>query len=110
MNILSIGNSFSQDATRYVNEIAKSCGSNIVTCNLYIGGCSLFRHFQNICDDLKEYTLEYNGVSTGFKVSIKEALLNREWNVITLQQVSSSSKSYERCTKGKDIYTSDMGI
>ena len=29
-----------------------------------------------------------NGEMTGFKVSLKEALLNREWDIITVQQVS----------------------
>ena len=94
MHILSIGNSFSQDATRYASNIAACDGYDFITANLYIGGCPLFKHFQNISNDAKEYFLEYNGVPTNFKVSIKEALLNREWNVITLQQVSTYSKNY----------------
>jgi hypothetical protein len=36
----------------------------------------------------KVYDLEYNGELTGFKVSMEEALLNRPWDVITLQQCS----------------------
>ena len=94
MNILSIGNSFSEDATRYLSGVARSAGINLTTANLYIGGCSLYRHFQNMKNDAKVYTLQYNGTSTGFSVSIKEALLNREWDVITLQQVSNQSPRY----------------
>ena len=41
------------------------------------------------------YTLEMNGSSTGFCVSLKEALLNRDWDVITVQQVSSQSPNYD---------------
>jgi len=41
------------------------------------------------------YTLEMNGESTGFKVSLKDALLNRDWDVVTIQQVSSKSPYYE---------------
>ncbi len=94
MNILSIGNSFSQDAARYVHAIAASDGYNLTTVNLYIGGCSLYRHFQNISLDKKDYSLEFDGKSTGFNVSVKEALLTREWDVITLQQVSGSSSRF----------------
>ena len=39
--------------------------------------------------------LEMNGNSTGFSVSLKEALLNRDWDVITVQQVSSQSPNYD---------------
>lgn len=94
MNILAIGNSFSQDATRYASAIAACDGVNFTTVNLYIGGCPLFKHFQNIMNDAAAYSLEFNGATTGFFVSIKEALLSREWDVITLQQLSGISKNY----------------
>lgn len=86
MNILSIGNSFSQDAQRYLHQIAKADGVELNCYNLYIGGCALSTHYRNMMADAKEYTLQMNGTSTGFFVSIKEALLNRDWDVITLQQ------------------------
>lgn len=95
MNILSIGNSFSQDAQRYLYEISKSEKADIYSFNLYIGGCPLSLHYRNMLSDNKAYTLEMNGKSTGFKVSLKEALLNREWDVITVQQVSSLSGDYD---------------
>ena len=88
MNILAIGNSFSQDATRYIHSIARADGMQLSVANLYIGGCSLERHFRNMHSGEKVYDLEYNGQQTGFKVSMKEALLNRKWDVITLQQCS----------------------
>ncbi|MBQ3022187.1 MAG: DUF4886 domain-containing protein [Clostridia bacterium] len=96
MNILSIGNSFSQDAHRYLHRIAKADGTELKTFNLYIGGCSLYRHYQNMISEQAAYDLEMNGEKTGFKVSLKEALLNREWDVVTLQQVSSQSTCYDR--------------
>lgn len=96
MNILSIGNSFSQDAHRYLHRIAKADGENLKTFNLYIGGCSLYRHYKNMLTENQEYMLEMNGESTGFKVSVQEALLNREWDIVTLQQVSSQSTDYDK--------------
>ena len=95
MNVLSIGNSFSQDAHRYLHRIAKADGRMLNTFNLYIGGCSLYTHYKNMINENEAYLLEMNGESTGFKVSIKEALLNREWDIVTLQQVSSQSPYYE---------------
>lgn len=94
MNILSIGNSFSCDAQRYLHKIAKADGVLINSFNLYISGCSLSRHYRNMLSEKREYTLEMNGDSTGFNVSLKEALLNRNWDVITLQQASIESPNY----------------
>ena len=91
MNILAIGNSFSQDATRYLHQIARADGKDLQVTNLYIGGCPLDRHYRNMLADSADYVLQYNGQVTGFFVSIKQALLNREWDVITLQQASPRS-------------------
>lgn len=95
MNVLCIGNSFSQDATRYLHQIAEAAGAQMKVVNLYIGGCSLRRHYNNILEDAKCYEMEFNGAGTGFLVSIKEALLSEEWDVVTMQQVSSQSGDYE---------------
>lgn len=92
IQVLSIGNSFSQDAHRYLHDVARSEGVKLETVNLYIGGCSLERHFRNMKGDAKVYSLEMNGhADGGFMVSIKEALLARCWDYITLQQVSGGS-------------------
>lgn len=95
MNILAIGNSFSQDATRYPHGIARAAGKELTVVNLYIGGCSLERHFRNMHSGERAYQLEYNGELTGFSVSLQEALLNRQWDYITLQQCSKCSTDYE---------------
>ncbi len=88
MKILTIGNSFTQDPVRYLHGIARADGLDFEIVNLVIGGCSLERHYRNMLGDTKEYNLEVNGHYTGFFVSLKEALLSREWDVITLQQAS----------------------
>ena len=88
MKILTIGNSFSEDATRYLSQIARSQGENFEVVNLMIGGCSLERHYRNMLDDKKDYFLMFNGVNTWFFMTLREALFSREWDVITIQQVS----------------------
>ncbi len=95
MEILSIGNSFSCDAQRYLHRIARADKFNLNTFNLCIGGCSLSRHYRNMLSEDRAYSLEMNGVGTGFNVSLKDALLNRDWDVITLQQVSHQAPNYE---------------
>ncbi|MBQ8605894.1 MAG: DUF4886 domain-containing protein [Clostridia bacterium] len=95
MNILAIGNSFSQDATRYLEDIARASGEKLSVASLYIGGCSLEKHFRNFYADNKTYELIWNGSNTGFFVTIKEALLSRAWDVVTLQQQSLQSADFE---------------
>lgn len=95
MNVLCIGNSFSQDASRYLHQIARADGVQIDVVNLYIGGCSLERHFRNLMADAKAYEFGINGHSSGMFVSIKDALLSRHWDVVTMQQVSQQSVDYK---------------
>lgn len=92
IQVLSIGNSYSQDAQRYLHDLARSEGVAMETVNLYIGGCSLERHFRNLVGDRKEYMLQINGhAAEGFSVTITEVLTARNWDVVTLQQASPQS-------------------
>jgi len=95
MKILSIGNSFSQDAQRYLHKISVAGGKSIKAVNLYIGGCSLRTHYFNMLEDAKKYSFEFNGESTKIFVTIKEALMSDEWDYVTLQQASPLSPHYE---------------
>ena len=95
INVLSIGNSFSQDAQRYLHRLAKADGELIRSANLYIGGCPLEKHYLNMLDDDKAYDFEFNGDGTGLKVSIREGLRSNKWDVITLQQASRFSPEYQ---------------
>lgn len=83
MRILSIGNSFSQDAQRYLHELAKQDGEFLHTYNLCIGGCSLRTHYINLLGDKRDYDLEINGLGTGIKVSLKQVLEGPEFSVNT---------------------------
>lgn len=98
MDVLCIGNSFSQDSTRYLHRIARAGGVLLNVCNLYVSGCTLAQHYQFMMADSAEYELEYNGELTKFMVSLKQALTNREWDYISFQQAShkcTDSESYE---------------
>lgn len=95
MQILSIGNSFSRDALRYLYGIARADGFDLQAYNLYIGGCSLSRHYRNMLSRQPEYILDVNGHNSSFKISLEEGLLNRDWDVVTLQQASHFSTNYD---------------
>ena len=58
--------------------------------NLAIGGCSLERHYNNIMDDKAVYWYEENAVAIRDS-SVGEALNERKWDYITVQQVSHDS-------------------
>lgn len=96
IKILAIGNSFSQDATAYLHDIARADNINLKVVNLYIGGCSLKTHWDNAMTNEMSYDYELNGQGIGKKISIKEALLEESWDYVTHQQVSGDSGRY--CT------------
>ena len=61
MTILSIGNSFSQDAQRYLFDISYVENNALYLEDIVIGGCSLQRHCRNMLSGLNHYSLEING-------------------------------------------------
>lgn len=84
MKVLCIGNSFSQDATRYLQQISNG---ELYVRNLYIGGCSLETHMNNIKEANAYYEYQENGEGLE-NVSINEALKREKWDYVTIQQVS----------------------
>lgn len=91
MNVLCIGNSFSQDATRYLHQISDD---EIFVRNLYIGGCSLETHMINIKEGNAYYEYQKNGRKLKM-TSINDALTKKKWDYITVQQVSHFSGMLE---------------
>ena len=91
IKILAVGNSFSQDATHYLHQIAAADKVDMKVGNLYIGNCSLERHWNNIQNDAQEYLYEENGYSTEKYISVRQALNMDKWDYIVTQQVSYDS-------------------
>ena len=89
MKLLSIGNSFSQDAQKWLHSICE----DIHAVNLYIGGCPLVRHWNNYISEEPAYEMWVNGVLDR-NISINEALTLEDWDVITFQQASPGSGDY----------------
>ena len=88
INVLMIGNSFSVDAAHYTHQLSLGSDVEINVYVLYVGGCSLSQHLTFLQQGSAPYEYFVNGVSTGKYISLKDALKERRWDYVTLQQVS----------------------
>lgn len=91
IKLLAIGNSFSEDAMYYLHSIAEADDINTKVANLFIGGCSLEKHWNNVETDAKAYQYQLNGEPVNRLVSIQEALLEDDWDYVIVQQASHDS-------------------
>ncbi len=99
IKLLTIGNSFSEDAIEYyLAGLAEANGDTIIIGNMYIGGCSLEKHYINSVNNFPNYSYRkiVNGIKTttpGYRLI--DAISDEEWDYISFQQVSSLSGQYE---------------
>ena len=117
MRILTVGNSFSDDATSYLYEIAKSAGvdENLYLGNLYVGGCSLDAHIKFFKENEGAYEYRTNvgdGWKTKYGATIFDGLLDGEWDLISFQQASGFSgkaTTYEDLEELMELVRSKVG-
>lgn len=88
ISVLMIGNSFSVDAAHFTHQLSLGSDAEIELGVLYVGGCSLEMHMNFIKEGSTPYEWFMNGQSTGRYIALKDALLMKKWDYITLQQVS----------------------
>lgn len=103
LRVLAIGNSFSQNSVEQnLYEIAAAAGKTLIIGNMYIGGCSLERHYNNSVSGSDAYS--YRKITADGKFSrtqgftLEQALADEKWDVVTFQQCSDFSgkpESYE---------------
>lgn len=99
VKVLAIGNSFSQDAVeQYLHEIADANGQQMIIGNMYIGGCSLERHYNNMVNNTADYAYRKIGLDGVKRESgsqtIDGVLADEQWDYVSLQQVSGMSGQY----------------
>ena len=89
LRLFLIGNSFSQNATRYLPQMAAEGGYPLLIQRAELGGCSLQRHWDHAAaaeaDSLDPKGKPYKGKS------LKMLLSEGTWDIITLQQNSMNS-------------------
>ncbi|UKT64946.1 DUF4886 domain-containing protein [Pedobacter mucosus] len=84
LRVLMIGNSFSQNATRFLPQMAAEVNTKIIFGRAEMGGCSLQRHWDSVVVNNLDTSRgkAYNGKS------LKQLLSSQKWDVVTLQQYS----------------------
>ncbi|HRS23719.1 MAG TPA: DUF4886 domain-containing protein [Paludibacteraceae bacterium] len=98
IKILAIGNSFSDDAVEYLDELAIADSVPLIVGNLYIGGCSLERHWKNATELLPDYSYRKSnlGIFTNQDhKTLLDGLLDENWDIVVVQQVSQLSGKYD---------------
>ncbi|NLB69569.1 MAG: DUF4886 domain-containing protein [Lentisphaerae bacterium] len=94
MKVLSVGNSFSVNAHTYLRKIAKAGKSDLTLFNCYIGGCTLERHMTHV-DAFEADEKDPEGspypIAGGEMLSLRDALLLDQWEIVTIQQASHES-------------------
>ena len=97
MNVLSIGNSFSQNAHLLLPRMIKADGdSDFMLCNLFIPGCSLEEHWKNMKSEEEKYQYQVylpgeTKMTTADEIALYEPLEDEEWDYVTIQQASGLS-------------------
>jgi len=95
--VLMIGNSFSISCLKHLPQVADGCGVKLDLASLYIGGCSLKRHWENVEKDadetFKPYLFGRNrfGRYSQEKLNLCDALRLQKWDIVTIQQASHES-------------------
>ncbi len=100
IRLLSIGNSYSNDAQTYISKLAESLGIKAEFYNLYYGGCTIAQHYNFYNNNSAEYTF-YRNMTTyvSEKVTMKAVLEATQYDIITFQQGSWSSDNYSNYEK-----------
>ena len=95
LKILTIGNSFSEDAQAWLWPIAKKAGvENVYLGSMYIGGCDLDTHYNNAMTNAKAYTYRLNRDDQWIDhdgYTLAEAISSQDWDFISFQQTSLKS-------------------
>ena len=100
LNVLMIGNSFSDDTVFYASRIASSYGINLNLYDAYIGGCTINTHYSNLQSGATSYSMRsIANDSWNYQndMSLTAIIESQTWDVITFQQASAEvgrSNSY----------------
>ncbi len=97
IKVLTVGNSFADNATRYLKQIAESKGKRLKLAKANLGGSDLERHSKHLSAYLADSTdpegkpYRNSEISELSAFSLVEALESDDWDFVTLQQLSRKS-------------------
>ena len=96
--MLTVGNSFADNALTYLTQIVESGGHKLVVGKANLGGCTLERHWNHVAQFEADPNDDAGSPYRGGKYSLREMLTKEEWDFVTIQQVSYKShdpKTYQ---------------
>ncbi len=115
LDVLMIGNSFCWYFTEELHGVANAGGLQINVNNLYYAGCSVQRHWESLQSGAADYEQYWITNDLGrFKhpnnLAIANALDYDQWDVITLQQHFSVSRTatYEKALESCTPYVKNL--
>lgn len=94
VRLLTIGNSFSHNATRYLGDLAKAGGHSLIHRPIIVGGATLQLHAEKAQKHEKDAADKAGLYANGR--SLRQELLADAWDCVTIQQA---------CIKSHDIAT-----
>ncbi|TWU62561.1 hypothetical protein V7x_42960 [Crateriforma conspicua] len=91
VRLLTIGNSFADNALTYLPQIVESDGHQLLVGRANLGGSTLERHWKHVCQFEADPSNRAGSPYGGGKLSLKDMLTKETWDFITIQQVSYKS-------------------
>src|SRR4051794_14269706 len=88
VRLLTVGNSFSQNATRFLNDLVKAKGHTLIHRPLAIGGASMEVHWDK-AQLYEKNPMDPKGLYG--KKSLRQELMSDAWDYVTIQQASIKS-------------------
>ena len=111
IRLLTIGNSFSQDAVeQYLYELADEVGIHMIIGNAYKGGQSLEQHWSDLTleHDVYDYRKVVNGIRTNTPHALLPPIITDEpWDFISFQQASHYRYSLRIVLRRGRMYATD---
>lgn len=89
VRLLTVGNSFSHNATHYLGDIAKANGDTLILREDNIGGSSFDIHLKKLAVWQKDPTSKLGQYTEG--KGLQDDLTEKQWDFITIQQASIKS-------------------
>lgn len=89
VRLLTVGNSFSQNATRFLPDLAAAGGHRLIHRPIVVGGASLQLHAEKALKHDEDANDQAGLYSSGR--SLKQELTSENWDFVTIQQASLKS-------------------
>lgn len=91
VRLLTIGNSFADNALTYLPAIVESDGQTLIVSRANLGGCTMERHWKHVAAFEEDPGSKNGSPYQNGKSSLDSLLRKEPWDFITIQQVSTKS-------------------